>query len=230
MRTAFFNGSKIEYNLVRKKVKNLNLRIKPDGSVNVSAPSYVSVKAVDAFVLANAAKILSAQKRFDEKKSADCKYLTDETVMLLGREYPLVVAEAAKNGYSFDNKRVILFVNGADDFSKRQTVFFTLCRDLAERVFPPLFTECYGKFADICKEKPQLRIRNMKSQWGNCRPQKNVITLSLRLAQFSEDVIRFVINHEFCHYYEQNHSKAFYARLSAVEPEWKKFDTVLKGK
>ena len=230
MRTVKYNQSLIEYTLTRKRVKNLNLRIKPDGSVNVSAPAFVSVKQIDAFVLANAEKILSAQKRFEEKNKMAYELKTGEKVTLLGNEYYLHIREWSKDYYYFNNGSLVLFVRDSDVFENRQAVFTELCRDLAKHMFPSIFKSCYKNFTDVCPQMPELKIRNMKSQWGNCRPQKNVITLSLRLVQFDSETVRFVINHEFCHFYEQNHSKDFYSHLAEVEPEWKKYDAVLKGK
>lgn len=54
----------IQYILTRKSVKNINLRVRPDGSVAVSAHSRVALKHIDAFVAQNAQKILNAQEKF----------------------------------------------------------------------------------------------------------------------------------------------------------------------
>ena len=51
------------YTLTRKAVKNLNLRVRPDGSVAVSAPKRVPAVAVDAFVLRHAGLIAGARER-----------------------------------------------------------------------------------------------------------------------------------------------------------------------
>ena len=51
------------YTLIRKAVKNLNLRVRPDGSVAVSAPKRVPAVAVDAFVLRHAELIAGARER-----------------------------------------------------------------------------------------------------------------------------------------------------------------------
>ena len=40
----------VDYELTRKRVKNLNLRIRADGNTAVSAPSFVPVAEIDAFV------------------------------------------------------------------------------------------------------------------------------------------------------------------------------------
>ena len=50
-RTITYNGDKIEYELTVKAVKNINLRVKRDGSVQVSASRRTPVSQVDAFVI-----------------------------------------------------------------------------------------------------------------------------------------------------------------------------------
>ena len=47
-------GRRIAYDLQIKKVKNVNMRIKPDGTVNVSANQRVPKKLIDDFVLSKA--------------------------------------------------------------------------------------------------------------------------------------------------------------------------------
>ena len=59
----------IEYELVRKRVKNINLRIRPDGSVYVSAPRMAPIPVIEAFLLAKSDFILRALRR--KKESAD---------------------------------------------------------------------------------------------------------------------------------------------------------------
>lgn len=53
----------ISYTLIRKKVKNINLRVRPDGTVTVSAPKRVPKAEIDAFVEARRGWILSAKER-----------------------------------------------------------------------------------------------------------------------------------------------------------------------
>ena len=63
MRSVLFGNDEICYSLERKKVKNINLRIKQSGEVYVSAPLFVCTERIDSFVLQNAPKILAAKKR-----------------------------------------------------------------------------------------------------------------------------------------------------------------------
>lgn len=61
-------GTVLRYELERKRVKNLNLRVRQDGSVYVSAHPRVSLKAVDAFVISKAPMIRAAQDRFARQR------------------------------------------------------------------------------------------------------------------------------------------------------------------
>lgn len=63
-RAVRWDGGEIVYELERKRVKNLNLRVRRDGSVHVSANTRVSLGAIDGFVAGNGALIRRAQERF----------------------------------------------------------------------------------------------------------------------------------------------------------------------
>lgn len=60
----FVNNKIIKYDLQYKKVKNINLRIKPDGSIHVSASKRVSQKVIDEFILSKADFILKALDKY----------------------------------------------------------------------------------------------------------------------------------------------------------------------
>ena len=53
----------ITYTLTRRRVRNINLRVRADGSVAASASARVPVSYVDAFVAARADWVRSAQAR-----------------------------------------------------------------------------------------------------------------------------------------------------------------------
>lgn len=96
MRSVLFGNDEICYSLERKKVKNINLRIKQSGEVYVSAPRFVCTERIDSFVLQNAPKILAAKKRFEAAKAAAPQFVSGNSVSVLGKEYVLCVARAVR--------------------------------------------------------------------------------------------------------------------------------------
>lgn len=84
----------IEYILTRKNVKNINLRIKPDGKVYVSANRFVPKKVIDDFVNSKREFIENAiwgYKKKTEKKSVRIyseEELKELIIKLCEKAYP----------------------------------------------------------------------------------------------------------------------------------------------
>lgn len=229
MESIDFNGRRIEYSLIRKNVKNINLRIKRDGSVIVSASPIVPKDFIDNFVFENAEKVLSSIDKIQSSDSA-CSFENGSTIKLLGKSYKLVLEESNSNSYFIDEGEIIFYLTDMNDFDIKQRVYNTLLKNTANVVFPKLMEECYPPFENICNSVPSLKIKDLKSQWGNCYHKRNLITLNLRLAVYDMNVIKSVVYHEYCHFVYQNHSKDFYILLSKVYPSWKECDKILKNK
>ena len=118
VRTVSVAGYEITYQLERKKVKNINLRVRKDGSVYVSAHRAVPVAYIDAFVCSKAEFIVKAVERIAEKQAAapQAKTYTDcESFWLLGEEYKLQVRQAAKAAVSIADKLICLDVKDIDN-------------------------------------------------------------------------------------------------------------------
>lgn len=94
-RTVYWGETAIVYEFERKAVKNMNLRIRPDGSIHVSVGRGVPASAADAFVRDNGERILAVLERFARTAStrvepprftdAQCRGLFEE---ILEEVYP----------------------------------------------------------------------------------------------------------------------------------------------
>lgn len=94
-RTVTVYDTVIRYTLERKKVKNINLRVRRDGSVAVSAKAGVPVSRIDEMVVENGARILAAIERFKSaagKEAMERDFPKEETekvfLAVLHRMYP----------------------------------------------------------------------------------------------------------------------------------------------
>ena len=65
IKEVFLNGTKIQYDLQYKNVKNINLRIKPDGAIHVSANKWVQQKVIEDFVISKAGFIRKALDKYE---------------------------------------------------------------------------------------------------------------------------------------------------------------------
>ena len=67
-RTVRINGMLLEYSLERKNVKNLNLHVRKDGSVYVSANETVPEGKIDEFLISKGDFIRNAQDKFKKQE------------------------------------------------------------------------------------------------------------------------------------------------------------------
>ena len=168
----------LTYTLTRKRVKNLNLRIRSGGEVTVSIPMRCSLGKADDFVREKSGWILGALHRREERQTEplppvsreECTRLLSEA---LARVYPLVQPFGV--------------------------------------AFPP------------------LKLRALKSQWGNCHWAQGYITLNTALARCPEDLRDYVALHELVHFLHHDHGPGFYARMDTLMPDWRQRRKALKG-
>lgn len=90
----------ITYTLLTKQVKNINLRVKRDGSVWASANQAVSAETVDEFVARKAEWIVKARRHIAEKNTENSGLTQSECLALFetinDRVYPLFAATLSK--------------------------------------------------------------------------------------------------------------------------------------
>ena len=150
MESIEFNERKIEYSLIRKNVKNINLRIKRDGSVVVSASPVVPKGVIHSFVFDNAEKILSAIDRIESQNSVN-SLENGSTIKLLGKSYTLILEESSSNSYFIGEDDITFYLNDVNNSEIKQNIYNTLLKNTASVVFPRLIEECYQPFKTICR-------------------------------------------------------------------------------
>lgn len=82
------------------------------------------------------------------------------------------------------------------------------------------------RYVEIMKEdnipKPcEIRFKEMKTMWGNCYPQRKIITLNSALLDMPREYLEYVIIHELAHFIHKDHQKGFWNLVGKYCPEWK---------
>ena len=222
--TIMLCGRVVEYELQRKKVKNINLRIKSDGSVNVSAPPRVPLDAIEEVLRSNGAYILKALDKFsarNENAPQPLEYKDGEYMTVLGYRVPLEVVKGNRNVTEITSHGILLTVKDTDNIEIKQKTINSFLEDVCRRTVLELCEKTYPVFEDAVKKYPTIKLRRMNTKWGICRPTRNEITFSYMLASVPVECIEYVVYHEFNHFIHPDHSKAFYQSLEKFLPDWK---------
>lgn len=233
IRTLTVGEKSISYELIRKKVKNINLRIYPDGKIKVSANAKVSVETVESFILSRSAFILSALDRFEARKSAapeEKQYDNNDSVRIFDEILTLKVFREQRNCVHRSDGELWLYVKDEKDRELKERTLDAYLKALLLEKAAELLPEVYARLSDHNIDMPEIKARRMKTRWGSCHTAKKTVTLSITLAEHPAECLKFVLSHELCHLVHPNHSKEFYALLSSIMPEWKRCKDMLNNK
>lgn len=224
-----WNGQTYEYTIVRKRIKNIILHVKPDGTVYVSAPPAASEQTIQRFVTENAARLADMTEQAKQRKQPQMPDYTDGAELPhLGGTIRLRYA-AAPCRTTLENGVLTVFAGDAQE------------AQLAHRRW--LIDECLALYRDINREVhdaytkagysvplARIEIKEMKSRWGSCTAKTGRISINFRLMQYPPGCVYAVFYHEYAHFMQQNHSAAFYSVLRGVFPEYDRWDAVLNQK
>ena len=206
----------ITYTLVTKQVKNINMRISSKGEVVVSANLFVPMDKIDDFVSSKVSWIVKHQKSMQERSQKSM--IDDKHIILFGNSLKIRKTTGKYNHVSYDKDTLYVQCREQADPEKVIRQFLDkLCRD----VFLDIATLTFRSLSDYHLEFPDVKIRDMKSRWGSCTPAKNSITLNRKLIHYPFEFIEYVVLHEFVHFIQPNHSKAFYNIIENYMPDYK---------
>ena len=227
MKTLKFpDGSEISYELTRKPVKNVNLRVKEDGTLRISANSRVSVRHIEEFIISQQAFIIRAAERINARSAEND---IGDRVRWLGREYPVRVIANSRECAVLEQEEFRVFTLIPEPEHVRLLLrnwlaenFTLLCRELDDEVRSSLIS------SGIVPPPTRIAIKDMKSRWGSCTWAKGHISINFRLAAYPRETVLSVFWHEYAHYWHHDHSARFYAFLGKHYPEYRKWNSLLK--
>lgn len=222
-KSIVLKGRTVSYELVRKNVKNINLRIKADKSIFVSASPMVTEETVSEFILSKSDFILKALLYYEEIEKYIPKakqFIDGETFNLLGHELRLKVIQGNKNYVNNEGAYIILCVKDASDFELKKRTMEKWQKKQCIEAVSAVCEAVYPKFQKYGVGFPELKFRNMVSRWGSCQPKRGILTFNTALVETPVSCIEYVVTHEFVHFLQPNHSKKFYQYLAMFMPDW----------
>ncbi len=225
-------GKTIPFTVVRKKVKNVNLRVKPDATVVVSAGNKVPVEYIEQLVIKKAPWIIEALEHFNEQRNNinSRQYATGEVINYLGQAYPLqVVAVKKQEEVIIDRGIFYLFVKDDGDFKRKEHLITEWYKEQARLLFEQSLDKVHPLVEEQGIVKPSITVRKMKTRWGSCSWSRNKITLNSELVKAPGPCIDYVVLHELAHFKHRKHDYEFYNFLTEIMPDWKERRKLLKG-
>lgn len=206
-------GIKID-KIIRSRRKTISLEVTPDASLIVRAPLFLPKSAIQKAADSKAAWVTKKRLQMTDRnqKYPPKSYVSGEIFWFLGSSYSLAfsaeIKEPVMKGGALtlpQNHRL-----GAEALCTRWYKAQAL-RVIAPRV--DLFSHSNGL------QFKSVGITSAKKRWGSCGGD-NSLNFSWRLVMAPLNVIDYVVVHELAHTQFHNHSKAFWAKVYEIMPDY----------
>lgn len=213
------DGSLVPVAITRKRVRNLNLRVRADGSVTLSVPIRCSMDEAQAFLEQRShwigEHVARAKQRAAERE--DPVPLEGPEALTLPLWGALVDAcdalEIDVEGLtSLEDEELRGRVDG---FYRREVE-----RTLAD-VTEPLEDRLGARASS-------WQVRTMRTRWGSCTPKTGAIRINGALAAYPPECLEYVVAHELVHLVEPSHDERFHELLDGLCPNNREAHQLLK--
>ena len=206
--------------IIKKAVKHINIRVKPNQDVILTAPFKTTDEHIE-FVLNKRAAWINEKIAFykEHQDPGPKEYVSGEGFKYLGRQYRLKVIESDIEYVKLQRGFFHLYIKDRETVQRKKKLLNNWYKDKAHEHFKDIL-KSYQPI--VQKEITSVRIREMRTRWGSCNPSKSFINLNSELIKKPRYCIEYVILHELAHLIYPNHSKAFYNYLTVHMPYWKR--------
>jgi predicted metal-dependent hydrolase len=194
--------------------RSIRLRVKPDQTVLVSYPAYVTFKEAMRFTEQHAEWVTRQKEKNEHRQpkfSEDTPFKT-RSYTIYFKKHP------GKFSLKQTKKQIIILypeqsdLNDPEIIGKIKKVLTAVYRLEAKEYLPARLAELA---AAIGFQYGNITIRNNTSNWGSCSGRNN-ISLNLHLMKMPDHLIDYILLHELAHTRVKNHGPKFWELLDSL--------------
>ena len=203
-------GNNILVKIIYKNNRNIYFRFDENAVLVVTCPKRTFDEEIYNLINKNETALLKMYAKAIERKEYNSEF------WLLGKKYNVVFNDALEDTQ----------INGEFIYSKDEKMLDKYVNEEIQRVFNEeidICKQCFNNLPDF-----NLKTRKMKTRWGVCNRNDKTITLNTELIKKDIELLDYVIIHEMAHFYEGNHSKAFWNIVQMACPNYKERRAKLK--
>lgn len=209
------------YELHRKNIKRISLRIDNNGIIKVSAPYFISKNVINNFVSQN-------KKWIEKKLDSIVKYNDGCVIYYLGKPYIIKNIYGNTNKLiesSFKDNILYIYLKNINDNRISRNIIFQWYKEKSSELLKKIINKY--KFY-IKREVNSIKLRAMTTRWGSCNYVSANITLNIKLLGKDILLVEYVLLHELIHLIHPNHGINFYKTLDLLMPNWRELNMQLK--
>jgi predicted metal-dependent hydrolase len=207
-------GKKYSYQIVKKSISSIRLRLKSARSFIISCPHLTPKFIIDRFIKNNQNWIIQHSSKIHHQKLVkNLKKLT-----ILDQDYQLIFIKTQSDSvvvYQEDKK---IYANVA------QITNLHIKKVLEKKLRPLALSLIKKELINLKKEFDfdyhHVTVRNQSSRFGSCSSRGN-LNFNWQIVFFPIDKFRHILLHELNHLKIKNHSQIFWNQLTIYDSNCK---------
>ena len=211
MPNILLSNRQFSYEIDRKSIRSLRLRLKSTNSFIVSCHYLTPNFLITKFINDHSSWIIKNSLKIQLKKSLS----TLDKLSILGIDYQLLINKSAHDSVVIYDDRHQIYLNTVSTSSSHlHTLLDQKLRPLALKLIKSEINSLALQFGF---KYGRISVRNQSSRFGSCSSRGN-LNFNWQIIFFPADKFRHILLHELTHLTIKDHSKKFWAQLSLYDP------------
>ncbi|HOR01951.1 MAG TPA: DUF45 domain-containing protein [Candidatus Woesebacteria bacterium] len=210
MASILLGGTKFSYQIVRKNIASLRLRLQSRRSFVVSVPRFTPEFVINRFINQNSSWILSHAQKIPPRRSIS----NLNKLSILGEVFDLIFIPTQSDS-------VIVYQNEKKIYANISKNTDSYIKKVLEKKLRPLALSLIKNQLLLLKRQfgfdyGRVTVRNQSSRFGSCSSQGN-LSFNWQIIFFPPDKFRHLLLHELTHLDIKNHSSKFWHQLTQYD-------------
>ncbi|MEY8001845.1 M48 family metallopeptidase [Clostridium sp. Mt-5] len=214
--------SSLEYKVIKKNIKNINISINERGEIIVTAPLDISYNSIEK-IMREKIDWISKSTNTIKNKVGHMKSMgisEGKNILWLGKLLKIERRESDIKECHVEalKDKIIIYGNGISIKNKEivNENIRKFYKEKAEMIFnrKVIF---YSKKINVHPHK--ITMRCQKTRWGSCSSNGN-LSFNYKLLMAPLDIIDYIVVHELCHLIYMNHSGEYWNLVGTVIPQY----------
>ncbi len=223
------SSGEIRINISRKKMKNVRLKVQPNGEVAISVPYNVSLEWINQYLKDKNGWVKEKLDSFKKTAGTEAiRYIKSGiSTKFFGRQVTIIVKKSKKKRVYRDEDTINIYTPDKKNENIMNKQLEKWIRGNSKIVYEKIVDKLFPIIEKYGYERPGIHIRKMKTRWGSSNKEKGRITLNFYLYKALPPYIEYIVLHELVHCLYPKHNKEFYNFLSIHMPDWKERKKIL---
>lgn len=231
------SGRVLTYELERRSVKNINIRVHPDGRVSVSASARLPLREIERCLVERETWLLRAMERVAARAQAHpalSERQDGDSIPYRGGilRLELTACDGRRGSWELDEAAGVLRLELPDPTSpdQRQAGLQAFEKAATQTLVEPYLAHYIPLLEARGVHRPAaVHYKAMKTRYGSCSSVTHSLSFNICLCELPPDFAEYVVVHELCHFLRMDHSPAFWREVEHYLPDWRRRREMAQG-